>query len=99
MVCLHALQQIADLDVGVAVVAVLDLGALAEQRVRLVEEEDGPAAFGGLEHAAQVLFGLADVFTDHLAEVDAVEVQLQLVGQHLGGKGLARAGRARQRAR
>ena len=44
VVGLHALQQVADLDVGVAVVGVLDLGALAEERVGLVEEEDGVAA-------------------------------------------------------
>ena len=38
LVLLHPLQQVADLDVGVAVVGVADLGALAEQRVGLVEE-------------------------------------------------------------
>ena len=36
---LHLLQQVGDLDVGVAVVRVLDFGALAEERVRLVEEQ------------------------------------------------------------
>ena len=41
---LHPLQQVADLDVRVAVVAVLDLAALAEERVGLVEEQDGAAA-------------------------------------------------------
>ena len=40
VVLLHPLQQVADLDVGVAVVRVLDLAALAEQRVGLVEEQD-----------------------------------------------------------
>ena len=44
---LHALQQVGDLDVGVAVVGVRDLGALAEQRVGLVEEEDRVGAVGG----------------------------------------------------
>ena len=39
-VALHPLEQVADLDVGVAVVAVLELGALAEEGVGLVEEED-----------------------------------------------------------
>ena len=60
-VVLHALQQVVDLDVGVAVVAVLDLGALAEQRVGLVEEEDRAAPLGRVEDRAQVLLGLADV--------------------------------------
>ena len=75
---LHALEQVADLDVGVAVVAVLDLAALAEQGVGLVEEEDGAALLGGVEDAAQVLLGLADVLADHRGEVDAVEVEPQL---------------------
>ena len=52
---LHALQQIVDLDVGVAVVAILDFAALAEQGIGLVEEEDAAAVLGGIEEAAQVL--------------------------------------------
>ena len=75
---LHALEQVADLDVRVAVVAVLDLAALAEQRVGLVEEQDRPAGLGRVEHAAQVLLGLADVLRDDLAEVDPVEVEVEL---------------------
>src|SRR5687768_8618056 len=39
----HRLQQVVHLNVGVAVVAVLDLAALAEQRVGLVEEHDRSA--------------------------------------------------------
>ena len=64
----HALQQVADFDVGVAVVAVFDFAALAEQRVGFVEEQDRAAFFGGVEHPAQILFGFADVFADHLAQ-------------------------------
>ena len=45
------LQQVADLDIRVAVVAVLDLAALAEQRVGLVEQQHRAAAFGGVEQA------------------------------------------------
>jgi hypothetical protein len=91
LISLHALQQVADFDVGVAVVAVLDLGALAEQGVGFVEEQDGAAVFGGVENLAQVLLGFADVFADHGRQVDAVEVELQGVGQHLGGERLAGA--------
>src|SRR5918995_51978 len=40
---LHTLQEVAALDVGVAVVAVLDLAALAEECVGLVEEQHRPA--------------------------------------------------------
>lgn len=41
-VVLHPLQEVVHFDVRVAVVAVVDLGALAEQCVRLVEEETAP---------------------------------------------------------
>ena len=75
---LHPLQQVVDLDVGVAVVAVLDLAALAEQRVGLVEEQDRAAVLGRVEDAAQVLLGLADVLAHHAGEVDPVEVEPQL---------------------
>jgi len=46
---LDALEQVGDFDVGVAVVAVLDVAALAKERVRLVEQQDGAAGFGGVE--------------------------------------------------
>ena len=39
----------------------------------------------------EVLLGLADVLADHLAEVDAVEVERELAGQHLGRQRLAGA--------
>ena len=75
LVLLHALQQVADLDVGVAVVRVPDLAALAEQRVGLVEEQDGVGGLGFGEDARQVLLGLADVLADHRRQVDLVQVQ------------------------
>ncbi len=40
---LHLLEQVADLEVGVAIVAVAHLAALAEQGVGLVEEQDRAA--------------------------------------------------------
>src|SRR5271163_4115674 len=49
---LHALEQVADFAVGVAVVAVFDIGALAEERIGFVEEQDGSALFSGVENAA-----------------------------------------------
>ena len=87
----HALQQVAHLDVGEAVVAVTHLAALAEQRVGLVEEQHGAALFRRVEDAAQVLLGFADVLVDHGAEVDAVQVQLEGAGDHFGGERLAGA--------
>src|SRR5690606_17274111 len=83
--------QVVDLDVGVAVVAVLDLAPLAAEGVRLVEEAEGAAAFGRVEEAAQVLLRFADVFADDGREVDAVEVEAEGVGEDLGGHRLARA--------
>ena len=61
---LDALEQVTRFNVGVAVVRVLDLGALAEERVGLVEEEDGVRVFGLREDAREILFGLADVLAD-----------------------------------
>jgi hypothetical protein len=46
---LHALQQIADFDVGVAVMAVANFRALAEERLGLVEEQHDAALLGGIE--------------------------------------------------
>ena len=64
---LHPLQQVGDLEIGVPVVAVAHLGALAEQRVGLVEQQHRAAVLGGVEHLPQLLLGLADVLAHHLA--------------------------------
>ena len=95
-VALHLLQQVGDLDVGVAVVRVGDLGALAEQRVGLVEEEDRVGARGGLEDAVEVLLRLPDVLRDDRGEVDAEELEPELGAEHLGGHRLAGARLARE---
>src|SRR3712207_7742373 len=50
---LHPLQQVGHLDVGVPVVAVLDLGPLAEEGVSLVEEQDCGAVVGGVEDRSE----------------------------------------------
>jgi hypothetical protein len=50
---LDALQQIADLHVRVALVSGRDVGPFPEQRVRLVEEQDGSAFRGFVEDPAQ----------------------------------------------
>src|SRR6266849_150038 len=97
-ICLHSLQEVADLDVGVAVVAVLDLAPAPEESVRLVEQEAATGLLGGVEYPAKVLFGLADVLTDDLTQVDPVEVQAEAVGEYLRCECLARsAGTCEQR--
>ncbi len=95
---LHPLEQVVDLDVGVAVVAVLHLTAAAEQRVRLVEEQQRTTLLGGVEQFAQVLLGFADVLAHHGRQVDAVQIQPELPCQHLRGHrltGPARPGEQR----
>ena len=86
---LHALQQVGDLDVGVAVAGVLDLAAPAEQRVCLVEEQDSVGRLGLREHSGEVLLGLPDVLIDDRREVDPVEVELERGGDHAGRHRLA----------
>jgi hypothetical protein len=41
---LHALQQVADLDVDLAVVAILDLAPFEEVRIRFIEQKNRAAA-------------------------------------------------------
>ena len=53
---LDPLQQIGDLQIGVAVVRVLHFRALAEQGVRLVEQENRARRFGGVEYAHRAPF-------------------------------------------
>ena len=98
VVGLQPLQQVADLDVGVAVVGVLDLGAAPEQRVRLVEEQQAVAGLDLVEDLGERLLGLADVLGDDLAEVDPVQVEPELAGQAARREGLAGAGLAGEQA-
>ena len=93
---LHALEQVGDLDVGVAVARVLDLGALAEERVGLVEEQHGVDPVGLGEDPVEVLLGLADVLVDDGREVDDVQVEAEVAGDDLRGHRLAGA-RSRRR--
>src|SRR5207253_5566962 len=37
-----------------------------------------------IEDSPQILFRLADVLGDHLAEVNSIEIELQVAGKHLG---------------
>ena len=88
---LHPLQQVGDLDVGVAVVGVAHLGPLAEEGIGLVEEQDGVDAVGLGEDPLQVLLGLTHVLVDHGGQVDGVQVEAEVAGHDLGRHGLAGA--------
>src|SRR5215210_1386625 len=80
---LHLLQQVGDLDVRVAVVGVPYLRALAEESVRLVEEQDRVGAVGRVEDPVEVLLGLPDVLGDDRCEVDPEQLQPEVAGEHL----------------
>jgi len=90
-ISLHPLQQIADLDVGVTIVAVFHLAAFAKERIGLVEEEHGAAFLGGIENAAQIFLGLADVFAHDRTEIDAEKIEPHFVRQNFGGQCFASA--------
>ena len=70
---------------------VFDFAALAEERVGLVEEQHGAAAVGGVEDAAKIFLRFSNVFAHHLAQVDAVEVEFQFLGENFAGHGLSGA--------
>src|SRR5258706_3832698 len=65
---LDALEQERDFLVGVAVVRILGLAALPEERVGLVEEQDPALVLCLVEDARKVLLGLADVLRDYERE-------------------------------
>ena len=96
---LHALQQVVDLEVGVAVVRVLHLGALAEERVGLVEEQDQRRRPRHASKTRRRFFSVSPMYLLTTCERSiAVERQAELGGQHLGGHRLAGAAAARRTA-
>ena len=94
----HPLQQVVDLDIGIAVMAVFDFTAFAKQSVGFVEEENRAAVLRRVEHAPQILLGLSDVFAYHRRQIDAIQVQAQIVGDHFGGHGFSRSAVARKQS-
>ena len=98
---LHPLKQVADLHVGVTIMTIFHLTAFPEERVCFVEKKDGAAFIRGVKDAAKVLFGLADVFAYHGAQVDAKQIEPHFVGQDFGSEcfaGTARAAEERAQA-
>lgn len=86
VVLLDALQEIGDVGVGVPVVAITHPAAIAEERIRLVEEQDGAAGLDRIEDPAQVLLGLADILRDDGAQVDAVESAARVRREYFRGE-------------
>ncbi len=60
--------------------AVFHLTALAKERIGFVKEQDHAARLRGVKDAPQILFGFADIFADHTAQVDPIEIEAQLIG-------------------
>ena len=89
---LHPLQEIAELLVGVAIMRVLDVGALTEERVGFVEKENPVAVAGQVKERGEVLFRVANILRNHGAEVHAVDVAPGGLAQERGGQRLAGAG-------
>ena len=95
-IALHPPRQLVSLDVGVAVVTIPHLDALAEESICLVEEQNR-SPFPGLgEDLSQVLLGLADVLGHDSAQVDAEATVSALGSNHRSGHGLAGSGRPRE---
>ena len=75
---------------------ILHLRALAEDGIRLVEEQDTVDPIGLDEDPVEVLLGLADVLVHDRRQVDDIEVKAEIGGNNLGRHRLAHAGVARK---
>lgn len=84
-VFLDFLEEIINLNVGVSVVAIMHLSALAKERIGFVEKEDSATLLRRIEDATQILLRLANVFRNDDAQIDAVQAFSQIAGQSLGG--------------
>ena len=71
----HALRQVADFDIGVAIVAVLTNTRLPNNASASSKEQDRATGFGRIEYPRQIFFRFADIFAHDLAQVDLVQVE------------------------
>src|SRR5262249_5875009 len=83
VIFLDSLQQVAHLDIRVAVVRIPDLTPSSEQRVGFIEEQNGIRGLRFSEDTGQVLLRLADELADDGGEIDFVEVERELAGDDL----------------
>lgn len=70
-ICLDQLEQVVRIGIGAAAVRIPDLGAAAEERVRLVEEQYAVHLRGAGKDLGELYCRLADVRLDHGGKVDA----------------------------
>ena len=70
----HSLQKITDLLIRILVMGALDVRALAEQGVGLVEEQNPILGFRPFEDAFEVLLRLTDIFGNDLGQIDSIHI-------------------------
>src|SRR5579875_303371 len=87
---LHLLQQIADFQIGIAVMAVTDFASFAEECVGFVKEKHRTALLSSSEDAAEVFFGFSNVFADNGRQIYLIKIKIKLCSKDLCRHGFAR---------
>ena len=78
VVTLHALEKVVRLRVGKAVVGLVNIGAFAEERIGLIEEQQNFILLGAGKQLAEILLGLSDVLGSDGREIDAKQGNAQI---------------------
>ena len=71
---LNLFQQVVNFDIRVAIMTILNTGSFAEQRVGFVQQENYGFGFSSFECTSEILFRLANVFTDYAAQIDTIMI-------------------------
>src|SRR5262249_35806742 len=79
--------------VGIAVVSAGGLGALAEQGIGLIKEQDPVVTLRLVKDAGEVLLRLTNVLGDHQREIHTIDVKPRGLAKQRRGKCLAGTGR------
>ena len=90
----HSVQQVGHLHIRETLVRVDLLDPLSEQRVGLIEKQDGAGPLGCIENAAQALHRLADVLGVCLRDIDLKTLDVEIGSHNLCCHGLATTARA-----
>src|SRR5690349_21055628 len=90
LVRVEALQQVADLGVGIPVGAVPDFPPLAEESIRFVEEQHGAASVRDREYGIKILGSLAHPLRYHAGKVHRDQTHPEQGCDHFGGESFAR---------
>ena len=85
------LEQQVDFHIGIAVIGVFDFGALGEDGIRFVKEEQCAACGRFAEAFLEVFFCFADIFGDDCGNAHAIERHAEFVGDDFGRQGFSRA--------